>query len=206
MRDVVGAMHGSRWVETEQGAALVERVLAHIAGDAPVLVEVGFDHGRRLSATARLNPDWRVLGLEVRRRRVEQATERARRDGRTNVLACRIDARTLFAVLPAASVDVVEALFPDPWVKPAHRRRRLLVTEAFLADVARALRPDGRLLLATDVERYAEEMRRCLTQTAALTEVAVEEVERPACDQQSRRQWRCEQDGTPVHWLAARRG
>ena len=73
-RDVAGALHGSRLVALPHVRPHVERCLAFIAGDAPVLVEVGFDHGRRLQATARANPAWRVLGLEVRARRVAEAS------------------------------------------------------------------------------------------------------------------------------------
>ena len=76
-RDVAGALHGSRFVDLPHVAPHVEACLAFLAGDAPVLVEVGFDHGRRLHSTARLNHDWRVLGLEVRRRRVDEARARA---------------------------------------------------------------------------------------------------------------------------------
>ena len=131
-RDVAGALHGSRLVALPHVRPHVERCLAFIAGDAPVLVEVGFDHGRRLHATARQSPSWRVLGLEVRKRRVEEAIARAERDGLANALPWRMDARTVFArVLPPASVDVVEVLFPTPWWNPALRRKRLLVDDAF---------------------------------------------------------------------------
>ena len=48
--------------------------------------------------------------------------------------------------------------FPDPWPKAHHARFRLLAPE-FLADLAAALEPDGRLHIATDSLEYAEETR-----------------------------------------------
>ena len=199
-RDVPGALHGSRFVTLPHVVPHVERCLAFIAGDAPVLVEVGFDHGRRLDSTARLNPEWRVLGLEVRAQRVEEAVARAERDGLTNVLPWRLDARTVFArVLPPASVDVVEVLFPTPWWSPALRRKRLLIDDAFVTDVARVLRPGGLLYTATDVADYADVIDACVSRCRELVALSVEDglARRPSCGQLSRREWACERDGVP---------
>ena len=200
LRDVPGALHGSRLITLPHVADEVARVSAFLAGEAPALVEVGFDHGRRLDSTARLTPNWRVLGLEVRKKRVEEAMERAERDELGNLLAWRMDARTVFAgVLSTASVDVVEVLFPTPWWNAALRRKRLLIDDAFLMDVARVLRPGGLLYIATDVDDYAATIDECLERCDALKAIAEEEggARRPECSQQSRREWACERDGIP---------
>jgi tRNA (guanine-N(7)-)-methyltransferase len=197
-RDIPGALHGSRFITLPHVLPEVERVCGFIQGSGHVLVEVGFDHGRRLHSTARRNPDWRVLGLEVRKRRVEEAMARAERDGVDNLLAWRMDARTVFAgVLPDQSVDVVEVLFPTPWWNPSLRRKRLLIDDAFLVDVARVLRPGGLFYVATDVPAYSDMIDGCLERSEGLVCVSEEEgmALRPACGQQSRREWRCEQDG-----------
>ena len=199
-RDVPGALHGSRLVTLPHVRPHVEQCLAFVSGQGRVLVEVGFDHGRRLHATARENPEWRVLGLEVRKRRVEEAQARAARDGLDNLLAWRMDARTVFAsVLPPASVDLVEVLFPTPWWNPALRQKRLLFDTHFVSDVARALKPGGLLHTATDVDDYAETIDNCLSQNRRFIALGVDEgmVERPRCSQQSRRQWSCRRDGIP---------
>ena len=207
-RRVRGALNGSLLVTLPHVADAVAALQTFIAGDAPVLVDVGFDHGRRLQSTARCCPEWRVVGLEVRERRVKEAIARAARDGLTNVLPWRMDARTVFAcVLPDASVDVVEVLFPTPWWNPAHRAKRLLITEEWLIDVVRVLRPGGLLHVATDVERYASEIDACLTASCELDLVdeRTGEALRPPCNQSSRREWACERDGIPVHRRYARR-
>ncbi len=195
-----GALYGSRFIEQPHVRPEVDRCLAFIEGPAPVLVEIGFDHGRRLHATGRLNPTWRILGLEVRQRRVEEARARAARDGLTNVLPWRMDARTVFAgVLPPESVDIVEVLFPTPWWHPGLRQKRLLIDGPFVADVLRVLRSGGVLHVATDVAEYGERIDQCVATYGefAVCSVADGQRHRPACDQQSRREWKCARDGLP---------
>jgi tRNA (guanine-N7-)-methyltransferase len=199
-RDVPGALHGSRLVTLPHVRPHVERCQAFVSGEARVLVEVGFDHGRRLHATARENPGWHVLGLEVRQQRVQEAMARAERDGVDNVLAWRMDARTVFAaVLPPSTVDIVEVLFPTPWWNTALRKKRLLFDDHFVADVARVLRSGGILHTATDVQGYAETIDACLARHPDFLPLTLEEgtALRPACQQQSRREWSCTRDGVP---------
>lgn len=209
-RDIRGALYGSRLVTLPHVRPEVERVRAFVAAQDHALVEVGFDHGRRLHATARLNPDWQVLGLETRELRVDEANARAASEQLGNLLAWRMDARTVLAlVLADASVDVVEVLFPTPWWNPALRAKRLLLEPDFVADVARVLKPGGLLYVATDVEDYAEHIGAVLSQAAelALHDPAELATRRPECDQLSRRQWKCAREGTPVwRFVAVRTG
>lgn len=199
---IPGAFGGSRLAARPEVAAEVAALRAAVTGAKRCLVEIGFDHGRRLSATAAQHPDWTVVGLEVRERRVQQARDRAARDGLSNLHAFRLDGRAAVAqVLPPGSVHVLEALFPTPWDQTrAKSRKRNLITPAFLADAARALAPGGLLHLATDVAWVADQMALALTGEPALTLVDEPEGQalRPACRQQSRREWRCAQDGLPV--------
>lgn len=202
-RDVPRALGGSRLLD--QPAYRDERAAwdTYLARPGPLLVEVGFDHGRRLTSTAHHHPDWRVAGLEIRKRRVDEVRTRATRDGLTNLLAWRVDARTVLANhTPDGVVDVLEALFPDPWWKPQHRDRRL-VDVPFLRDAARVLRPGGVLHLATDVPHVAAWFDEALAQVPSLVPDPSAAADRPAIAQQSRREWRCEREAVPVHrrWL-----
>lgn len=206
-RDVRGALGGSRLLLQPEHAAALLCWHDFLAGPAPVLVEVGFDHGRRLSQTALRHPGWRVAGLEVRRLRVEQAAARAVEAGTSNLFAWRMDARSVFAVAtPPASVQVVEVLFPTPWWNPALRAKRLLVDPDFLADVARALRAGGVLHLATDVPEVAVSIEAALAATPELVPDPGAEADRPAIEALSRREWSCARDGVPVRrwWLRRR--
>ncbi|PKN56530.1 MAG: tRNA (guanosine(46)-N7)-methyltransferase TrmB [Deltaproteobacteria bacterium HGW-Deltaproteobacteria-14] len=201
-RDVPGALGGSRILEVPEVAAEVAALRALLAGPGPKLLEIGFDHGRRLTSTAQASPGWTVIGLEVRARRVAELRAWAVERGLPNLHVFRLDARAVLAgALPAASLDVVEALFPTPWPE-GKARRRLLVTPEFLGDAARALRPGGLLHLATDVAWYAELVDAALATAAGILPVAPPDALatlRPPCPQQSRREWKCERDGLAVY-------
>lgn len=202
--DLPGALGGSRLFDRAEHRAAVAAWQGWLRAGRPVLLEVGFDHGRRLSATARHHPDWTVIGLEVRRQRVLEAQARAARDGLLNCHAWRVDARTVLASLtPPGSLRVVEALFPTPW--GPGRRERTLIDAGFLDDVARALVPGGVLHVETDVPALAEAVGAMLNAHPALVLDPGAAHDRPAIEALSRRQWRCAQDGTPVAVFWARR-
>jgi tRNA (guanine-N(7)-)-methyltransferase len=193
-RAIRGASGGSRLFEQPQYHSELQAWNDALAAGRPVLVEVGFDHGFRLLDTARSHPDWTVVGMEVRRQRVAEATEQG--DGLDNLLAWRVDARIVFAGhVPAASLDVVEVLFPTPWWHAGRREKRLLVTEAFVADVARALTLGGSFVLETDVPMTAATIREAV---ASCPLFVTGPTTRPAIDAQSRRQKKCAREGIPV--------
>ncbi len=205
--DIPGVLGGSRLYAQPEVVAELGALRDALSSRPCSLLEIGFDHGRRLSATAAASPGWSVVGVEVRRARVDEARARAERDGLSNLSAFRLDGRAALALgVAPQSVDIIEALFPTPWAE-GKTRRRLLVTPAFAAAAAAALRPGGLLHIATDVDWYAELIDVALRgepdlqlvePTAALTA-------RPPCSQQSRREWRCQQDGLPVHRFVAMR-
>ncbi|MCB9761374.1 MAG: tRNA (guanosine(46)-N7)-methyltransferase TrmB [Alphaproteobacteria bacterium] len=205
-RDIPGALNGSRLLEQPRYAAEVAAWRAALRRNAPVLLEIGFDHGRRLAATAARWPGWQVVGMEVRRRRVTQVERIRATRGLTNLLPWRVDARTALAtVTPPACLDVVEVLFPTPWWDPKLRAKRLLLTPPFVADVARALRPGGALIIATDVDEIAAAVAEALASCPTLAPDPLAWAARPAIDARSRREWRCAQDGLEVHRFGLRR-
>lgn len=106
---------------------------------------MGFDHGMCLLDHARRWPGTRWLGLEIRKRRVAAVLPHAP----ASCLPFAGDARTILgAVLPPASVDRVDVLFPTPATDPRH----VLFTPVFVEALARVLRPGGVVTVATDVE------------------------------------------------------
>jgi tRNA (guanine-N7-)-methyltransferase len=70
---------------------------------------------------------------------------------------CADAVEVLRECLPEGAIDEVVIFFPDPWPKKRHQKRRL-IQPAFVAVLARALRPGGRLRLATDWADYARHM------------------------------------------------
>jgi tRNA (guanine-N7-)-methyltransferase len=205
-RDIPGAFGGSRLFDQPAWRAEAAAWAAFVAPEArPLLIEVGFDHGRRLTATAGAWPGWRVAGLEVRQRRVAEAQAFAATHALHNLHAWRADARTALGLhTPDASVQVVEVLFPVPWETPS-RARRLLIEPGFLGQVARVLAPGGALHLATDVAWYATQMAEAAAAVPALQHDPSAATLRPPIEALSRREWKHTREGTPIHRLWYRR-
>jgi tRNA (guanine-N7-)-methyltransferase len=72
----------------------------------------------------------------------------------SNVIVHADDARPLLRWLPDASISRTFVLFPDPWPKRRHLKRRL-VNDHFLGLLARVMHPDAELRIGTDIGDYA---------------------------------------------------
>jgi len=123
---------------------------------APLQVDLGCGDGSFLTALAAQTPQKNFLGIERLVGRVRTAARKAARLENVNVLQLE----TSYAIrylLPARSVEVFHLLFPDPWPKRRHHRRRI-VTPDFLGAVAEALTANGILRVATDQSDYFEQM------------------------------------------------
>ena len=126
--------------------------------DAPVHIEVGFGNGEALAAMAAAYPQNNYLGIEVHRPGVGALLRRLEAEGLTNVRIACTDAKELLAQrIAEGSLSAVYILFPDPWHKQRHHKRRL-IQAAFVALLAHKLQPGGLLHLATDWEDYAQQM------------------------------------------------
>jgi tRNA (guanine-N7-)-methyltransferase len=119
-----------------------------------VWVEIGFGGGEHLVWQAKAHPDVGLIGCEPFEDGVIKLVSAIEKEGLANVRVCPDDARPLLRLLPDASIGRIFILFPDPWPKKRHHKRRI-VAPATLAEVARILRPGGELRIATDVAAYA---------------------------------------------------
>lgn len=120
-----------------------------------VRLEVGFGSGEHLLHNARTHPDIGFIGVEPFQAGLAKAVTAIGRETIANVRLYDQDAAILLDWLPAASLDRIDLLFPDPWPKKRHWKRRF-VSQANLDRIARGLAPGGVLRLATDVPDYAE--------------------------------------------------
>jgi tRNA (guanine-N7-)-methyltransferase len=125
---------------------------------APVTLEIGFGNGEHLAALATAHPERDYFGIEVHRPGVGHLLMLAAQAELTNVRASSHDAvEVLNEQISPDSLDEVLVLFPDPWHKKRHHKRRLIQTP-FVGLLASRLRPGGVLRLATDWEEYALQM------------------------------------------------
>jgi tRNA (guanine-N7-)-methyltransferase len=134
------------------------RPLAHdalFADRRPIWLEVGFGGGEHLVQVARANPRLGLLGCEPFVNGVAKALAAIEAAGVGNVRLHPGDARDLIELLPAGAVARVFLLYPDPWPKARHARRRFASREN-LALLAPAVAHGAELRLATDIEAYAE--------------------------------------------------
>lgn len=125
---------------------------------APRTLEIGFGNGDHLLERARAAPERDFLGIEVHPPGVGHLLLEASRAGVANLRVIAHDAvEVLQCQIAPGSLDELQLLFPDPWPKARHHKRRI-VQPAFASLVASRLRPGGRFHLATDWEPYAQDM------------------------------------------------
>ncbi len=121
---------------------------------AEVWLEIGFGGGEHLAAQAGRRPDVLLIGVEPFLNGVASALRHVEDRSLKNVRIVQGDARDIVGRLPPASLERVFILFPDPWPKTRHHKRRLMQPD-FIAALARAARPGAGLNFATDWKAYA---------------------------------------------------
>jgi tRNA (guanine-N7-)-methyltransferase len=125
-------------------------------GDVPVWLEIGFGGGEHLVHLAAANPGIAIIGAEPFMNGVAMLLGKIRQAGVTNLAVHPGDARNLFDVLPEGSIARVFLLYPDPWPKKRHHRRRF-VTAEHLGPLARVMAPGAELRVATDIPDYVRQ-------------------------------------------------
>ncbi|MCC5963808.1 MAG: tRNA (guanosine(46)-N7)-methyltransferase TrmB [Rhodobacteraceae bacterium] len=126
-------------------------------GDArPLWLEVGFGGGEHLVHQCQVHPERGYIGCEPYINGVAMALGKIRRAGVTNLRIHPWDVRDLFDVLPDRCLSGAFLLYPDPWPKARHHRRRF-VTPEYLDPLARVMRVDAVLHVATDIPDYVRQ-------------------------------------------------
>jgi len=116
-------------------------------------LEIGFGAGEHLAWQAARHPDIGVIGAEVYEAGIGVLLSAIDRERLGNIRICPGDAVALLEALPEASIARAFVLFPDPWPKRRHWKRRF-VSEAGLKRLARVLADGAELRLATDDPSY----------------------------------------------------
>ncbi len=150
-------------------------LVAIFGRSARIEVDLGCGDGGFLVALAEQDPAANFLGVERLIGRVRSASRKIGARRLTNARVIRADildaVQQLFA---PRSVDVFHLLFSDPWPKRRHHDRRV-VNESFLRAVARALKTDGEVRIATDHADYFAAIRETLEQVEDLEPRVIED-------------------------------
>lgn len=118
-----------------------------------VRLEIGFGGGEHLLAEADRNPDVGFIGVEPFVNGMAKLLARLDEHPRDNIRLYDDDATRLLDWLPPAVTEEICLLYPDPWPKKRHWKRRF-VNPANLDRFARVLKPGGRFRFASDIDTY----------------------------------------------------
>ncbi|VAW15488.1 tRNA (guanine(46)-N(7))-methyltransferase [hydrothermal vent metagenome] len=118
-----------------------------------IRLEIGFGGGEHLLARAAASPQTGFIGAEPFVNGVAKLLAGIDGQGLENIRIHADDARDLIAWLAPASIAHVDVLYPDPWPKTRHHKRRL-VCPATIAELARIMRSGAKLIFASDIADY----------------------------------------------------
>ncbi len=137
----------------------LENTFPHIFEDTskPILMEIGCYMGETVAEAAKRNPEFNILGVDIKYKRVVKSCSRIKRENLSNAKIAMVDARELIAIIPDRSLFGILAFFPDPWQKRRHEKHRFL-DDAFLETAYRKLTDNGFIWIKTDNGAYFDEV------------------------------------------------
>ena len=118
------------------------------------VLEIGFGNGESLLQMAAAVPAVEYWGVEVYRPGFGHCLDRVVKSGLGNVFVSSDDIVGLIDSFHPRIFDAIFIFFPDPWPKKRHHKRRL-IQPGFLRAIARSIKRSGVLMIATDIEDYA---------------------------------------------------
>jgi len=135
-------------------AELVKTCSADLAGVERILFEAGCGHGHWLTDYAEANPGMICAGIDLISWRIRKGNEKKAKRGLQNLHFYKAELSEFLGALPAAiRFDRTVLLFPDPWPKAKHHRRRM-VQPSFLGEVARRTDRGGEFCFRSDDRPY----------------------------------------------------
>nr|WP_069305705.1 tRNA (guanosine(46)-N7)-methyltransferase TrmB [Methylobrevis pamukkalensis] len=120
-----------------------------------VRLEIGFGGGEHLIHRALEAPDVGFIGVEPFVNGMAKTLMEIGRHGIGNIRLSDADAMRVLDVLPDASLDRISLLYPDPWPKKRHWKRRFVGPDT-VARFARVLKPGGQFQFASDIASYVD--------------------------------------------------
>lgn len=127
---------------------------ALLPGKSNYILEIGYGGGEHLALEASRAPETGFIGCEVFSGGIAKLVQAIDEQDLANIRLYTDDALKLLMKLPTASLDGVYLLYPDPWPKTRHHKRRF-VSATTLREMARVVKPGGFFRFASDIEDYA---------------------------------------------------
>jgi tRNA (guanine-N7-)-methyltransferase len=194
-------------LDPNQAPASLDPTTLFSFAPSDVWLEVGFGGGEHLAAQARANPGVGFIGAEPFINGMASLLKDIAVNGAPNIRLLMDDARPLLAALGPATIGRAFILFPDPWPKRRHWKRRI-VARPVLDHLARALKPGAELRLATDDPSYGQWMLLALLAHPAFEWTAQGPADwqiRPADQPKTRYEAKALGAGPPLFLVARRR-
>lgn len=171
----------------------------------PMEVEIGSNYGRFLLGLARGRREMNFLGIELKAALVSRFVRRIEREGDTNCKCIHADARLAIPVLfEPGTLDAIYVLFPDPWWKKKHARRRLL-DDAFFNMAHVFLKTGGMVVVKTDVRPYYETVCEALALDKRFETIPNDAIPNADKWDLTNREQHCIENGVPYDTLAVRK-
>jgi len=130
--------------------------LKPLFGEKDVWLEIGFGGGEHMVHQAVQTPDVGIIGCEPFINGVAMLLGKIRAAEAENIAVYPGDVRNMFDVLPEASISRAFLLYPDPWPKKRHHRRRF-VTQEYLTPLCKVLKKGAIFRVATDIPDYVRQ-------------------------------------------------
>ena len=160
--------HKLRRGRAELIASILPRLALDVSAPAPAdlralfpvpvsraALEIGFGSGENLAREAAADPATGIIGCEPFINGMARVLALIEENGIKNVRLHQGDALEVLDWLPASSIARIDLLYPDPWPKKRHRKRRFVSNDT-VAHFARIVAHGGTFRFATDIADYAE--------------------------------------------------
>jgi tRNA (guanine-N7-)-methyltransferase len=140
--------------QARRKAELREALERDLDGVEKIFFEAGCGHGHWLASFAEVHPATRCVGIDLVSWRIRKCLQKREKRGLQNLHFYKAELNEFLEVLPGSiRFDTTVLLFPDPWPKARHHRRRMVQT-AFLDELARRTDPGGRFCFRSDDRPY----------------------------------------------------
>lgn len=141
---------------------LTERLQSDLSQYKRCVLEIGCGHGHWLSGYAATHSDDCCIGIDLSTQRIKKTLRKKKNQSLGNLWAYKAEANEFLDCLPPdINCEYTFIIYPDPWPKQRHHRRRLMQRD-FLSRLARHTAPGGQLYLRTDQQTYIEWSHQCI--------------------------------------------